>query len=318
LSLPKRDLTRVDADGDTAGLPPSLVDAIEAAGGLWWAGDAYTTREQVVSTARRMGVTALRLDFRDLSLLEELPDVRYLHVRSDGRPRLDPVRSLGGLRALIIETSALTGQLDPLGFAELRWLRVGLGGKGGEAILPSIQRGHPHLEWLALRETRARRAADLCAGFPRLRVLHISYADSLRELGRLADVTPDLEKISLFMTAALSSLSGLEGLARLQTVAFAGGRVTDLDALHRLPALRHARLELPRVESIEGLRGHPSLRMVLLNVDPAADLSVLDSIPNLVAVGRGPRLDRELRWPDVLTLARDHPLRLEWSRAMQE
>jgi hypothetical protein len=58
--------------------------------------------------------------------------------------------------------------------------------------------------------------------------------------------------------------------------------------------------------------------MVLLNVDPAADLSVLDSIPNLVAVGRGPRLDRELRWPDVLTLARDHPLRLEWSRAMQE
>jgi hypothetical protein len=55
---PKLPLTRVDLTEDTAGLPPSLIAAIEADGG---------------ACGRR--ATALRLDFRDLALLETLPGV---------------------------------------------------------------------------------------------------------------------------------------------------------------------------------------------------------------------------------------------------
>ena len=88
---PKLQLTRVDLTRDTAGLPPSLTAAMEVDGGLWSAGDAYTTAEDVVETAQRVGALALRLDFRDLTLLKALPGIRYLHLRSDGRPRLDAV-----------------------------------------------------------------------------------------------------------------------------------------------------------------------------------------------------------------------------------
>src|SRR5688500_8227780 len=100
-SYPKLPLAQVDLTRDTAGLPPSLIAAIEADGGLWWAGDAYTTADEVVETAHRVGARALRLDFRDLTLLERLPNVRYLHLRSDGRPRVDAVAALPELKALI-------------------------------------------------------------------------------------------------------------------------------------------------------------------------------------------------------------------------
>ncbi len=314
---PKFQLTRVDLTRDTAGLPPSLTEAMEADGGLWAAGDAYTTANEVVETARRVGALALRLDFRDLSLLEALTDIRYLHLRSDGRPQLDPVAALAGLRALIIGTSGLRGELDPVGFPDLRWLQIGLGGKGGLAALPAVQRGHSRLEWLALRETKARVATDLCAGFPKLRVLRIGFADHLRELGGLAAATPDLEKLTLDFTQ-IRTLDGLAGLHRLETLELFGGRVRDLAPLRSLRRLRYARLELPDLESIEPLRDHPSLRMVSLTMAREPDLSVLASIPGLVAVRRGKGFQQPVPWPELGDLPADHPLRVEWSYAMRE
>lgn len=212
-----------------------------------------------------------------------MPEIRYLHVRTDGRPQLDAVAALGSLRALIIETSGLRGELDPLGFPDLRWLRIGLGGKGGAAVLPAIERGHARLEWLALREVKARVATDLCAGFPKLRVLRIGYADYLRGLGGLAAVTPNLEKLALYLTQ-IRSLDGLAGLHWLETLELFGGRVRDLAPLRALSRLRYARLELPDVESIEPLRNHLSLRMVGLTMAGEPDLSVLASIPRLATV----------------------------------
>jgi hypothetical protein len=165
---------------------------MESDGGLWQASDAYTSADEVVETAQRVGTVALCLDFRDLRLLERLPGIRYLHLRSDGRPELGPIAALTGLRALILETSALRGDLDLVVFPELRWLRIGLGGKGGAAVLRAIQRGHAGLEWLNLNETKARSATDACAGFPNLRVLRIGYADHMREPGGLAVAVPKL------------------------------------------------------------------------------------------------------------------------------
>src|SRR6058998_2069591 len=68
LPVLRRELERVDFGTDARpGLPPSLVDAIEADGGLWYAADRYTDAASVVARAREVNALALRLDFRDLS-----------------------------------------------------------------------------------------------------------------------------------------------------------------------------------------------------------------------------------------------------------
>lgn len=313
----RKELTRVDvAGGDTGGLPVSLLEAIEAEGGLWWASDFYADVDEIVAKAREVGAVALRLDVRDLALLESLPGVRYLHLRSDGRPPLEPIATLGGLRALIIETGALRGEIDLAAFPELRWLHIGLGGKGGAAMLPMMARGHPALEWLGVREVRFRSVAEVAAGFPALRSLHVSYADYLRELGPLAEITPKLRALNLMLTQ-IRSLDGIGGLPDLETLALFGGNVTDLEPLRALRRLRHARLQLAHLTSIEPLRGHPSLRMLELTMAGEPDISVLESISTLLAVGRGKRFEQEIRWPDLYALELDDPLRAEWSAAMR-
>jgi Leucine-rich repeat (LRR) protein len=224
-------------------LPATLAAAVEAEGGLWWASDYYLTASQVVEEVHRRGVAALRLDFRDLSLLEELPQVRHLYLSSDGRPVLDPVASLTGLRSLLVNTSALRGDLDPLAFPDLRWLRLSLGGKGGAAVLPAIQRGHPALAHLEVKETKSRTLAELIAGFPRLRHVGVSWADRLRTLGDLAPVRETLTGLSLYFTQ-LSSLDGIEVLQQLEEFRLVGGRVTDLAPLAGLSTLRTTDVQL--------------------------------------------------------------------------
>jgi hypothetical protein len=316
LKPPRRELTRVDTATDTSGLPMSLIDEIEAHGGLWWAGDYYTDPQDIIAQAQKVAAIALRLDVRDLTLLESLPAVRYLHVRSDGRPILDPIASLRQLRALIIHTGALRGDLDPLAFPDLRWLRVGLGGKGGAAILPSMARGHPGVGWLTVSEVKARSVADIVAGFPALASLDVWYADHLRALGPLAEAVPRLRRLALTLTQ-VRSLDGIERLTELESLALAGGRVTDLAPLRGLPNLRYARLLLPAVPSIEPLRGHPALRLLELGIAGEPDQAVLESMHGLVAVGRGRRFEQPVRWPDLSALERDDPIKVEWSRAMR-
>jgi len=311
------ELTRCDiAGGDTGGLPTSLLDAIEADGGLWWASEGYTRPDEIVAKARAVGARALRLDVRELSLLESLPQVRYLHLRSDGRrPPLDPIASLRGLRALIIETGGLRGELDLLSFPDLRWLRLGLGGKGGQAMLPVMAVGHPALEWLSVSETKANTATDIVAGFPRLRTLHVNMADCLSELGPLASVMPDLRTVGLMLTP-VRTLNGLVGLEGLEILNIFGGSVTDLGPLHEMRQLRYARLLLAHLKSLEPLRGHPALRMLDLTIEP--EVAVLRSIPGLVALGRKKTFDGPFPWPDPMVVAKDHPMRIEWFRAMRE
>jgi hypothetical protein len=310
------ELSRVDLRARPQWLPISLVDAIEADGGLWSAGDYYTDADAVVARAREVGARALRLDFRDLSLLESLPEVRYLHLSSDGMPAMDPVASLRGLRALIIETKAMRGALDPLSFPDLRWLKVSVGGKGGLAVLPSILRGHPRLEYLSIAEMTFRTVAELCPGFPSLRVLKVVYGDRLRSLGSMDAVAASLRVLDLHLTA-IRSLDGAESLANLEALSLFGAKVTDLTPLRGLQHLRYALL-LTAVASLRPLAGHPSLRMLeLLQHGQDEDLSVLDTLPNLVAVGRGKSFVGETRFPDINDLARDDPLRLEWLDAFR-
>jgi hypothetical protein len=316
---PRRELERVDLAGGTGtgGLPPSLVDAIEAEGGLWYASDYYTKPAEIVARAREVGAVALRLDARDLSFLRDLAGVRYLHLRSDGSPILDPVEALPDLRALIIEHKAQRGRVDLTAFPELRWLRVRLGGKGGAMVLPMITAGVPGLEWLALSETKAKTVAEVVANFPRLRALSFGYADFLRELGPLATSSPHLESLSLPMTG-IRTLEGMGELAELRTLNIFAGKADDLGPLRSLRHLRYARLLLSRLATIEPLRGHPSLRMLELVMASEPERSVLDSIPGLVAIGRGKGFRQAVPWPDLLELPDAHPLRVEWFRAVRE
>jgi hypothetical protein len=312
----RRELRRVDLSADSAGLPVSLMEAIEAEGGLWAAGDHYTEPTAIVEGAQRVGAVALRLDVRDLSFIDGLPGVRYLHLRSDGRPVLDPIAGLRDLRALIVETSAIRGELDPLAFPGLEWLRIGLGGKGGAGVMPSIQRGHAGLRWLAITETRIKRVSELVGGFPRLTHLSIWYADFLKELGDLAAATPELAVLRLGITQ-IASLDGLDALAELQVLDITGGKVTDLEPIGRSRGLRYARVLLPRATSIEPLVGHPALRMLELTLAGEPSSEALDAMPGLVAVGRGARFEGPIRQADLLALPSDHPLRVEWRAAMR-
>jgi hypothetical protein len=317
LTQPRLPLRRVDLTTHAAGLPPSLIAAMESEGGLWWASDAYTSADEVVETARHVDAAALRLDFRDLRLLERLPGIRYLQVRSDGRPELDPIAALTGLRALILEPGALRGDLDPVVFPDLRWLRIGLGGKGGAAVLAAIQRGHEGLKWLDVNETKALSATDVCAGFPNLRVLRIGHADHLRDLAGVAAAVPKLKKLALSLTQ-IRALHGISALDRLETLEILGGRIRDLAPLRSLKRLRYARLELVDLTSIEPLRDHPALRMVAFAEQQAPDNSVLASMRGLKAVWRGNGLARPVSWPELGELCADDPLRVEWARAMAE
>jgi hypothetical protein len=317
LPVPRRDLERLDLAKEPANsLPPSLVDAIEAEGGLWYAGDYYTDAASVVARAREVGAVALRLDFRDLSLLEELPKVRYLHVRSDGRPNLEPVTRLSGLRALILSVPALRGELDLRTFPQLRWLSASLGGAGGRALQDSLAGGHPRLEHLRLSRAPVRTLAELARGFPQLRYLRVYSSERLRTLGELRPVAGTLAGLELFLTG-IKSLDGIEVLQDLEALVLYGGKVTDLRPLAALRSLRYAELESgPGIASLEPLREHPKLRMLALGPVQDGDLSPLASLPELVAVGRGARLVGEPPWPDLAKLPRDHPLRREFARAV--
>jgi len=312
-----RVLERVDLPKEPAnGLPPSLVEAIEADGGLWYAGDYYTDAASVVARAREVNARALRLDFRDLSLLEELPKVRYLHLRSDGRPSLEPVTRLAGLRALMLGVSALRGVLEVRGFPQLRWLSAPLGGRGGQEFQESLAGGHPRLEHLHLSRAPARTLADLVGAFPRLRYLRVYSSENLRALGDLRPLARTLRGLELFLTG-IRSLEGIEVLSKLQAFVMYGGTVTDLQPLAALRSLRYAELESgPGVASLAPLRDHPRLRMLALGPVQDGDLSPLATMPELVAVGRGSRLVGEPPWPDLAGLPRDHPLRREFARAV--
>jgi hypothetical protein len=298
-------------------MPHSLVDAIEAAGGLWHAGDYYTDAESVVARAREVNAVALRLDFRDLSLLEQLPNIRYLHVRSDGRPPLDPVAGLTKLRALILGVSAIRGEIDLAAFPQLRWFRGSLGGKGGEAVRGSLSQGHRRLEHLSLTSGRARTLEELVAGLPRLRHLRVHFADHLRTFGDLAPAARTLRGLDLDFNVGLRSLEGIEVLRRLEMFRLNGGKVTDVRRLAALRSLPYTELATgPGIASLEPLREHPKLRMLALGAVQDGDLSPLETIPNLVAVARGSRLVGEPPYPDLAALPSDHPLREEFRRAV--
>jgi hypothetical protein len=58
--------------------------------------------------------------------------------------------------------------------------------------------------------------------------------------------------------------------------------------------------------------------MISLNLPDQPDQTLLASIPNLAAVGRANRRFEPLPWPDMLTIDRADPLRVEWQNAMRE
>lgn len=309
--LPRLPLQR----DDSTRLPPALRAELDAMGGLWWAGDAYTDSAEVVEQACAAGVRALRLDFKDLRWIDQLPDLEFVQLQSDGSPDPAPLAGLQGLRGLLLDTHGLKGEIDPLAFPELRWLSLSLGGRHGPAHLASLRRGHDRLEWLSVRESTARSAHELCAALPSLRVLRIRFADRLRSRGPLVESVPRLEKLATNLVP-LASLDGLRGLGRLTTLDLFGGRVTDAGPLRDLRALTWLQLLQPSMTTIDPLRGHPAIRVLALAMAQEPGQDVLASMPGLEAVVHGKGFEQEAPVPDLRTLPDGHPLRNEWRAAL--
>jgi hypothetical protein len=224
-------------------LPDDLEAEAGAGGGFWFGGSYYHSEAQVLDGAREHGVRSLRLGFSDVAFLRDLPGLQHLWLHSDGWTDVTPVADLTGLRALLLDVRSVRGELDPFALEDLRWFKAGLGGKGGAMLRPALDRGHPRLRFLGVRETTARTVAELVAGFPALEEVRVHYADRLRSLGDLAPVAATLRRMTLDMTQ-LRSLEGIEVLEHLEELVIRAGPLTDLTPLERLPALTSTDLTL--------------------------------------------------------------------------
>ncbi len=306
----------VERTDDSAGLPASLLDAISAAGGLWSAGDYYAPAELIVRTAQDNGVRALRIDARDLSWITALPDLEFLHVRTDGRPSLDPIQHLLRLRGLTIETGALRGMLDLAAHPDLEWLKLKLSGKGGAANLPGVMAGHPMIRHLQLSEVPFTELSGVAAAFPSVRFLGLFGADRLARLGDLGPWRDTLAGFSATFAMRLRSLEGLDRLDRIESVGLEFGTIDGLGPLAGRESLRYLQVTAA-YPTLGPLTGHRGIRMATLAMPADGDLAPLRTWPSLAAMGGSQWIGHPIEGlPMLEELARDDDLRVEWRRAV--
>jgi hypothetical protein len=298
---------------DHGGLPPSMLQAIAGVGGLWAAGDYYASAGTIVEAARTNGVRALQLDARDLAFLDQLPELEFLHLRSDGRADIGPVRSLGLLRGLVIDHDAgLRGTIDLAAHPHLEWLKLKLSGKGGAENVPMVLAGHIGIRDLRIGEAPFADLTDLARAFPALRCLRIFGANRMRAVGDIGPWSGSLECLST-VWAPLRTVDGIERLRHLSFLGVTFGRMRDLEPLVPMTGLRYLSL-LGTVPSLRPLVGHPGIRMARLSMPVDEDLGPLATWPALVAligqqwIGPGPGVPfLESHQPD--------PLVTEWRSA---
>jgi hypothetical protein len=295
-----------------SGWPGSLVRAIEEdGGGVWQTGDHYVEPDRIIERVREVRTRGLRLDARDLSFLERLPELRFLWLATDGRPVLDPLASLTELEALLVHAAGMRGTFDPFALARLRWLRISLGGAVGRTIADRLAAGHQGLEWLSVTEVPHRSIAEVVGAFPSLRHVRLHFADHLHRPGDLTPVAATLRGLELDITG-LRSLDGLEALHALEVLSLVPVPEGSLETVAAMHSIRYANL-LRRDLSIEPLRGHPGLRMISLTDVTPKTISVLETMPNLIAVGGAPA-GASMAWAD---LRAHEEARAEWFGAIR-
>lgn len=305
----------VEPTTDTGGLPPSMLNSIAQVGGLWRAGDSYAKPQLIVESARAHDVRALRVDARDLSWLAELPDITFLHVRTDGRPPLDPIRNLGRLRGLTIEVGAVRGRIDLEAHPELRWLNIKLSGKGGVANLPGILGGHPGVRHLRLSEVPFADLTALAAAFPSVEFLGIFGADRLRGLGDLGPWRETLLGFSATFASRLRTLDGIDALRRIEYVGMAYGTLDRITPLPDVESLRYLEL-LVHYPSLAPLANHRGIRMAKVIMPGDENLGALRTWPLLVALSGAQWIGHPVDGiPLIEELPHDDRLRHEWDRA---
>jgi len=300
---------------DHGGLAPDLLTAIEAEGGLWHAGDYYAKGPQIVAAARANGVRALRLDARDLGLLRDIPELEFLHLRSDGRPPLDPVASLPNLRALIVETGALRGTIDLSAHPRLEWLKLKLSGRGGRENLDAVMAGHPAVRDLRLNEVPFRDLSALSRAFPGARHVRIFGGDRLRSVGDVAPWRASLAGLGT-VWAPIRTVAELAVLPELRYLGLTFGRLETVATPRSMAALRHLSL-LGNVPGLRPLAGHPGLRIVRLSEPEDGDFGPLRELPALAALIGRPQDERDLGVPFLEELPADDSLVREWRQGTQ-
>jgi hypothetical protein len=298
---------------DTEDLDPTLLALIEAAGGLWHAGDYYADPATIVASSRANGVRALRLDARDLTFLAELPELELLYVRTDGRPILDPISDLPRLRGLVIHVGALRGTIRLDAHPNLEWLALPLSGRGGRQNVPAFAAGHPGVRHLRLREVPFASLDEIATGFPGLRTLHVDGGERMRGIGDVARWADGLERLWLTWVR-LRSFEGIEVLSALRTFGTTFSRTRTIAPLAQLQALRYLSI-LGTLPSLAPLAGHPGVRIARLTMPDDGDLSALASWPSLAALIGETWLGGDVPVPYLEQLPSGHPLGDEWVAA---
>lgn len=241
----------------------------------------------------------------DLDFLDDLDGLRALHAVGTFDDDSAVERAVT-LRRLMLRTNVESRRrrLDLTALTELDDLEVEdnlvEGGLGG---LPVSRLHYAGWAWPSLAPI---------AGCSRLTELVIESPAGLRSLSFGEPVRPDslppLERLEVRYCRRTLDLTPLPQLAEsLREVELIATKVEDYSPLGRLPRLESLVLEGGKVADLEFLRGHPTLRLVVLHgsaVVLSGDLSPLDDMPVAEARYVRPRAGYNRRY-DVLPVADD-------------
>jgi hypothetical protein len=259
-------------------------------------------------------VRALEIHERDIGIVRELPELEFLSLIDLDDP--DPLYALPRLRGLSI-SGTWDGRIDFHRLPSLESFGV-VECPRDEGGLDTLYAGHPRLRRLHIgryRHPDLRPLARLD-----LTRMSIGYARSFVSLGGAEALAETLTTLALFNCPNLSSLDGVEQLARLEALSLERLRqITTIGFVQQLPRLTHLDIfDLDHVDSLGPIAGHPSLEFIAFGRTRDLDLDPLDRVRRLKMILTGSyRWNRDPHsFPHLHDFPSDHPLVAEW-RALQ-
>jgi len=253
----------------------------EAEVGGWYGCLPSTPPDEIVSACREAGVRALSVRPRNIEFLRELPELEFVSV--DPSVDIEPVHALPHLRGLSFGGTWF-GRLDFGRLPSLEWFFVAEAPANGG--LETLYAGHSRIRSVRIGQSRVENLEPFGA-LPALERLELFVTRALRSLEGASALAPSLTGLELHTCPGLTSLDGIEALQDLQFLSLNSCKqITDLSPLAQLPQLRFLdALQLGRIESLAPLAGHPSLEAIRFPRPDDKDLSPLETMPNLKAIG---------------------------------
>ena len=297
-----------NADEDVEDLSPFRDPALRAA------------VERSLGKAEGAGITAAELatlqaleapsaGIRNLSGLEQAPNLKSLDLPGNSIRDLSPVAGLRTLEALDLSFNPVSGLSPIAGLSGLRDLAVSVDRLPGADLSALSQLAE--LRRLALFGvhdplSQGRHIFDLSplAALQHLRSLTL-WNLRTPDLGPLAQLT-EIEELWIPYGEEVTDVSPLVGLARLHTLSLSDQEIVDVSPLAALSGLYSLDLSGNPVADLSPLAEMTGLRYLRLNITPVSDLAPISAIPlqSLAVAASGVSIDEVAELPHAAQLRR--------------